>query len=258
MGLSNEAVLAGHIGLNLDWSGGSAPRKVVDPTKLSFLDNYFTRPATKMGATIDSDKIPNPKAPHLDQDLYMAERAMLKAGIPKRIFAYTLAQILHETNDFKSPLATRGWNWSGIKYSKWAHDNVDAFNDKGYAGYRTLDGWATDYYRILNLAPGHPFAATTAQEFLDGLYSNKYFTAPKDTYGAALNRKLKIANAFINRASEKTSDIAKDVANQNKRDDANANKGTGNMWDWMKAHPMLTGVGLTFIGIIGLKAITHR
>lgn len=258
MGLSNEAVLAGHIGINVSWSGGHHHHRRLNtmPIGGSFLDEYFTR--KKIGAVIDSDKIPNPKSSTLDQDLYIAMRALQNAGLPNKVIPYALRQILWETKNFTSPLAKRGWNWAGIKFSKAAQNNVNAFNDKGYAGYRDMDGFASDYKRVLSLAPGKPINANTAQEFLQGLISNHYFQATPQAYASGVNSKVKLVNDFLNKMADPKSDITTDVQNQTKRDAANANKGTGNILDWMKAHPMLTGVGLTAIGLVTLKAVIHR
>ncbi len=146
-----------------------------------------------------------------DQSIIIMMRVLQANGFPNKIIPYCLAQFMHETKNLTSRL-TQWWNYAGIKLTKWAKENVDAFDaGNGYAGYRTLDGFARDYKRILQLQPGDPFQAQTAQQFLDGLYKNRYFTDNYANYSSGLNRGLKIVNDVLTRAGTTGSDLAQRI-----------------------------------------------
>lgn len=220
-----------------------------------WLDTYYGR-GRSMGT---GDKIPNATSPGMDRNLYIAMHLLQSNGFPTSVIRYCLAQMLHESNSFTSRIS-KVWNWAGLTLSDWAKNNVDAFDaGNGYAGYRTMDGFAKDYKRVLSLAPGRPIDAKTAQQFLDGLVANKYFQASPTAYAQAMNRNFKVVDAYLAKINDPKSDISKDVANQDKRNVAwndRNNLFKGSLIDWMKQHPIITGAILAAGGLVVVKVIS--
>lgn len=219
-----------------------------------WLDTYYSR-GNRMGT---SDDIPNPKSSPADQNLSIAYGVLQASGIPNKIIPYCLAQLLHESDNFSNRIS-KYWNWAGIKLTKWAKDNLNAFDaGNGYAGYRNMNDFGKDYFRVLSLAPGKPINAQTAQQFLDGLIANHYFQATAQSYASALNKKLKIANTFLLKVNDPKSDISTDLVNQKKRNNdwANRNNPSGSLWEYMKAHPIITGAVLAAGGLMIVKTIS--
>ena len=260
MGLSNEATLAGHIGLNLDWSGGqqgARERKEPPGGRTTFLDDIFSRPHTA-GSTWSLGAVMGPNT-YLN-----IITALRKAGFPENIIlTYALAQVSHETDGGVSNFAQSNNNYSGIKYVGQPEATGSSTGKVGgYAMYDSIDNWARDYKRVLsmNKGAGAPIDATTAQQFYIRLLKNGYFL-PKEgpKYAAAFNVRLKQINALTNspKLAAAIKQTKQDIADKGNRGGP-PGPGVFSIFTYIKAHPMLTGVGLTFIGIIGLKAITHR
>lgn len=116
---------------------------------------------------------------------------------PASVIPYMVAQIAHETADFKSKLLkdhnnASGIVWTGTKAQKNATKGrplpeAPAYN---YAKFATLKDWAIDYLRVLNLR-SKPIQATSPDDFLIRLKKNGYFTAPIEQYKKGFVKYLK-------------------------------------------------------------------
>ena len=187
---------------------------------------------------------------------------MQAQGFPDKVVPYALAQLLFESNNFQSKQAKTAWNYGGVKLSKWAKDNLNAFDQgNGFAGYRNYKDFITDYKRVLAQAPGKPLLSVTADDYLRSLNANHYFGAydPKtyNNYGAGLNAKLKIANQFLNDLHDPNAQITKDVAQGTANQKYFDNRNTVNPAGWWDRQTMPVKLGVaaggTLVGLVVLK-----
>ena len=108
-----------------------------------------------------------------------------------------VAQVAYETGDFKSKLLkdhnnASGIVWTGKASQKNATKGRPLPEDPryNYAKFDTLNDWARDYIRVLNLR-AKPIQATTADDFITRLKANGYFTAPVEQYKKGFERYLR-------------------------------------------------------------------
>jgi hypothetical protein len=127
--------------------------------------------------------------------LFAKTFAELKA--PAKVIPYLVAQVAYETGDFKSKLLKDHNNASGIVYTGRASQKNAVkgrpLPEDGryfYAKFATLNDWAKDYMRVLNLK-AKPIQATSADDFITRLKSNGYFTAPVELYKKGFDKYLK-------------------------------------------------------------------
>jgi hypothetical protein len=109
-------------------------------------------------------------------------------GVPANKVAWLVAQVAHETADFKSKLLYDHNNASGIVFTgRKTQKNATKGRplpeapQYNYAMFATIKDWAIDYLRVLNLR-NKPIAANTPDEFINRLKANGYFTANIDAY----------------------------------------------------------------------------
>jgi hypothetical protein len=123
-----------------------------------------------------------------------------KVGFPRTLVTtYAIAQMMHESDFMTSSIANSDKNYSGIillnkPYQDATKGSPRPKSEGGgyYARYATFGKWAKDFLRILSLnrvGAGRPIDATSAQQYLDRLKANNYFTDPN--YYGAFNRALK-------------------------------------------------------------------
>jgi flagellum-specific peptidoglycan hydrolase FlgJ len=109
-----------------------------------------------------------------------AGQALLKAGAPRNILPFMLAQIALETGHYKN-VGSADNNLSGIKYvgQKGATPGSPAPKNEGkaaYAKYATYEDWAKDFLRILTrVGKARPLNATTPTEYAHALALNGYY-----------------------------------------------------------------------------------
>jgi hypothetical protein len=117
-------------------------------------------------------------------------------GAPAAAVPYMVAQTAYETGDFKSKLLKDHNNASGIV---WTGKATQKNAIKGrplpedpryfYAKFDTLQDWARDYIRVLNLKT-KPIQATTPEDFVKRLKANGYFSAPLEQYKKGFDKYL--------------------------------------------------------------------
>lgn len=205
------------------------------------------------------------------------------AGIPARIWAYCIAQIMHESNDLASPLSQNYSNLSGIKYSAngYARRAIPSGGLKGFADYQYGTSaaagdklWAKDYARVLSMG-AKPISATTAQEFLSRLEKNGYFTQKEaKAYYPAFNAKLRnyatVMNTYAAATGQKPQEGAvikpNEVAElQAHIQDVDKSKGAAELLkdkltfdNLFTKHPILSGVVITVLATLAIKTISSR
>jgi hypothetical protein len=116
-----------------------------------------------------------------------------KAGVNPSILPFLVAQVAHETGNFKSKLLRDHNNGSGITWIN--NSKVQKNAKKGrplpedpryfYAKFDTLQDWAIDHVRVLN-RKSKPIQATNVDDFVSRLKANGYFTAPIEIYKKAV------------------------------------------------------------------------
>lgn len=119
--------------------------------------------------------------------------------VPANVLPWVVAQVAHETADFKSALLYDHNNASGITFANKPALQKNAVKGRplpedpryNYAKFATLKDWAVDYIRIINRGANKPLSANTVDEFINRLKANGYFTAPLETYRAAIKKFLK-------------------------------------------------------------------
>ena len=127
----------------------------------------------------------------------MFARMFTELSAPSKVIPYLVAQVAYETGDFKSKLLKDHNNASGIVYTGRASQKNATkgrpLPEDGryfYAKFTTLNDWAKDYMRVLNLK-AKPILATTPDDFITRLKSNGYFTAPVEQYKRGFDKYLK-------------------------------------------------------------------
>jgi hypothetical protein len=129
------------------------------------------------------------------QDFYT-----LFAGlVPANILPYIVAQVAHETADFKSKLLYDHNNASGIVFANKPALQKNATKGRvlpedsryNYAKFATLKDWAVDYIRIINRGKNKPLAAPTVEEYVNRLKANGFFTATLESYLTGVKKFMK-------------------------------------------------------------------
>jgi len=127
----------------------------------------------------------------------MFARMFTELSAPAKVIPYLVAQVAYETGDFKSKLLKDHNNASGIVYTGRASQKNAVkgrpLPEDGryfYAKFTTLNDWAKDYLRVLNLKD-KPIQATSPDDFVSRLKSNGYFTAPVELYKKGFDKYLK-------------------------------------------------------------------
>jgi hypothetical protein len=120
-------------------------------------------------------------------------------GIPKEKISWLVAQVAHETGDFKSKLLYDHNNATGITFANNKKLQKNATKGRplpeapkyNYAKFDTLKDWATDYVRLINRGKIKPIEAPTVEEYLIRLKRNGFFEATLESYTAGVKRFLK-------------------------------------------------------------------
>jgi len=123
-----------------------------------------------------------------------------KAGAPDAVITFMVAQTSLESGNFKSNQLVNFNNASGITFANNPKKQKNA--KKGnplpenpqyfYAHFDTLQDWANDYVRVLNIGSAKPLQQTTLDNYFNALLRNKYFPAEKaKQYATALNKLYK-------------------------------------------------------------------
>lgn len=145
------------------------------------------------GGKVKHGSIPVPARVVDYTDTYELVRKLMETmGLSPDVADWATAQAAFETGGFKSNVAKRDNNFSGIKYinkpyQKKATKGVKS-NDGGYyAHFPSWQDWAMDFYRILHLGGDRsPANATTLDDYVSRLKANRYFGASEKAYKAGL------------------------------------------------------------------------
>lgn len=117
-----------------------------------------------------------------------------RKGVPANLIPVLVAQVQHETNNFKDAKLYTHNNASGIIYIN--KPQVQKNASKGnvlpetknsskpyyYAKFATLSDWANDFIRVLKKQPAKPIEATDIFDYAKRLKANGYFTDTLSNY----------------------------------------------------------------------------
>ena len=256
MGLSNSDTISGHVGIAAYWSGGHhhAPRRMNTiplpvPQLGHWMDELFKRPPAGVGKVlhpkVNEDKV---FANAVDQFNY--EKQVLQAnGLSGDIVDYILTQDYMESGAYSNVGAKNNnpgnimWPKKGkLKYG--TKGPYNAVNKTYYGSFPNLDSYVKEKIAVLSEKPGEPIKATSGADYVRRLKMNNYFGNESE---ASYLDKLKYAAKRINIIGDLWVDSHQDIAVPDSLD-------TG-LWPWMKAHPILTGVGLAAVGLVVIKSV---
>ena len=189
---------------------------------------------------------------------------LFRAGYPTILRGYVIAQVLHETGNLTSRLATTGTNnITGIKYTK--NSPYQSGKSGAYATYKTYEDWAKDLKRILLFKPGTPYNATTITDYVNRLKLNRYFEDSAANYLKGLNNWAIKNNQAINWSKGVHKDMANSPTQQVVNtegwtaadDKAVAKQEKPNFWDvekWSTSNKIFAGMG----ALAALAILTRR
>ncbi len=173
-------------------------------------------------------------------------RLLRNAGVPERVAPWAAAQVVFETNGFKSRVSKQDFNLSGIKwinkpYQK-ATRGLKSTEGNYYAHFSSYNAWASDMKRILSIGgPNAPVNASDLKQYVDRLKANGYFTSNPDIYYRSLQLITSAAGQLVT-AQDKELEKAK--ADQNKK-------------SWFALHPVWTGVIVAVGAVVVIKAVNN-
>lgn len=178
------------------------------------------------------------------------------AGIPKDVQPFAGAQVIFETNNFKSRVSKDDFNLSGIKWINKPYQNATQGRKSPegnyYAHFKSYADWAKDFKRIISLGGAKaPIRATTLKDYVNRLHDIGYFTANPDIYYRGvylIYSALPVAQKQQAREIEKAKGAEVIKQQQIKAD--KAEKGS-----WFKQHPIWTGIILAAGGVFVIKAV---
>lgn len=132
------------------------------------------------------------------------EKILAAAKIPRHLIPYVIAQVQHETNNFKDKKIFDHNNASGIIFinnpavqknavkGRVLPETKNSSKPYYYAKFASLKDWLTDYIRILNRSPNYPLKATSLNDYVTRLKANGYFTDSAQNYLKGLAKYLKL------------------------------------------------------------------
>ncbi len=212
---------------------------------------------------------------------------LYRNGYKDPLRAFVIAQTIHETGNFTSPLYLSGSNnLTGIKYA--ANSPYQSGAHGAYATYSSLDNWAKDLARIISRkgSAGIPANAQTITQYAHLLKANKYYGATESAYLSGLNQALRQVSQLVNAYNGVANNLAagkipkqnpsitrpmtKEELIQNRLDNHqplldvgpfgipinNSNNTPGTeigIFDWMKANPVKTTLGALFLAALLFK-----
>lgn len=124
---------------------------------------------------------------------------MFQGLVPDNILPFIVAQVAHETADFKSKLLYDHNNATGITFANNKQRQKNATKGRplpedpryNYAKFDSIKDWAVDYIRLINRGQNKPLNALTVDEYIERLKANNFFTATVESYKAGVKRYLK-------------------------------------------------------------------
>lgn len=133
------------------------------------------------------------------------------SGFPGNIIPFASAQVMLETGGLKSHISKADFNLSGIKWInkpyQEATKGTKAPEGGYYAHYNSYTQWANDFKRVLSIGgDGAAIHATDLQDYVNRLYTNKYFTSAPSVYYRNLSMILQAAGSLKTQQAKQTTD----------------------------------------------------
>jgi hypothetical protein len=170
MGLKNNIVMPARIG------SGIVPGAIPAETQLAnFLKSYLLppNPANIPQLTTGYRPVKPAGKTAMNSGVSSAEqvsKALYDNNFPVSVMPYVMDQAAFETAGFSSPAFIKDNNASGISPSRYAPKGITE-----WAHYDTLDDWAADMKRVLQLSPNYPIRAISLADYVHRLKGNNYF-----------------------------------------------------------------------------------
>jgi len=132
------------------------------------------------------------------------KKILAAAKVPAHLIPIIIAQVQHETNNFRDKKIFDHNNASGIIWlnkpavqknaskGRVLPETKNSSKPYYYAKFASLKDWLTDYLRILNRAPNYPLKATSLTDYVTRLKSNGYFTDSAQNYLKGLAKYLRV------------------------------------------------------------------
>ena len=288
MGLNNDDILSGHVGLTLHWSDPARHRPphtkhATMPGVVVWLDEMFNRPAkvgfnpfdqlgiydaykaTKAppasdatfrelpatpGKVVKHNKVTDPVLKRA-VDYYNREKAALQAaGLADNLIDWIMVQDYMESGAYTNTGAKYNnpgaimWPPHGLKYG---HKGPYSTANKTYlAAFKSLPEYVNEKIAVLSQSPGRPVDASSGADFVHRLKLNNYFG--KNTSEAQYAAAMRGAAQRLNIIGDLYTDTAQDAA-------IPPPPGGGFM-QFIKDHPLLTGIGATVGVLMVVKVIS--
>lgn len=215
MGLSNDTILSGHLGLNLSWSGdhhhrhfrGSVP---VPADDRDWLTKYYGRAPAKVGKgfKIEYTDMMKKKIPVITQSTespkkinknaisnlvapkdYAARlwKALTDYGFPGNSINFVYAMCYMESGHWSNGPARKDNNPGNIMWYPGKTKGTYIPDNKTYViHFNNLDQFAAELYKTLSKG-ANPLGATTLEDYVRRLGANGYFgTADPTAYLQAM------------------------------------------------------------------------
>lgn len=157
---------------------------------------FISSKASAASSTVFNSLVPSYGATKVNM-LYGAYNALRRIGLSGLKLKLATSQAMYETGMFSttSIAAYQDNNYTGILWIN--NPSVQKNATKGqpadspghyWAHFTTVDDWAVDFYRILNLPSYRPIQnATDPISFAHLLKLNGYYTGSETTYAAGVN-----------------------------------------------------------------------
>lgn len=116
---------------------------------------------------------------YTSQQIYLMQQgyqALIDAGFTPPVLKMAMAQAMFESAAFSGNIEVQNVNFSAIVFINNPAVQINATQGTSdFANFATIDDWANDFYRVLNLGPGYPINATSLSDFVNRLEQNNYF-----------------------------------------------------------------------------------
>lgn len=277
MGLDNNSILSGHLGVTVHWSDSRqavpVKRRIMTGLQPTWIDEVFTRraaigapdiqytdmmkkripvvtPSTEAAKKVNKNAYSNIVAPND----YAAKvwKALVDAGFPGSSINFVYAMCYMESGHWSNGPARKDNNPGNIMWYKGKTKGTYIPANGTYAiHFKNLNQFADELYKTLSKG-ANPLGATTLEEYVSRLAANHYFG---DGDATAYLESMRTAMDDLDQANTKYMDQWRDK--QIKQRGLDPGNSTG-IIAWMKAHPIWTGVIAATGGILVIKTITRR
>ena len=271
MGLNNSDTISGHVGIAAYWSGGHhhAPRRMNTiplpvPQLGHWMDELFKRPQGRAGKIeytpmmskkIDTITPGTEGAKKLNKSSYSNAikpgdyaakvwKALTNYGFPGNSIDFVYTMCYMESGHWTNGPALKDNNPANIMWYKGKVKGTFIQDNGTYAiHFKNLDEFAAELYKTLSKG-SNPLGATTLEDYVHRLAINNYFGEESES---SYLEKMKDAQGALDSDNSKYQDLYTKKEIEKAHPDG--------ILAWMKAHPVITGIGLAAVGLVVIKSV---